>query len=428
MPNKCEYENLAANVRCRRPARYNSQYCVFHETDADKQVSCNRYAALLKSLDRKNDGNWVGFQFPSPFDILDGGQIDSEIDASYASLGAFSLRTISFSDKVTADQLVVSDEFSLSASFEWIRARGAQFYKSAKIAGQCASSADFHASVFYGPAEFRGEWNGEFTLQGATFLDFVEFRGGWIIYASTKPGPPQAPKRKPLFLGQTILQDIKFSHPTRVRFTSVGLDKTLFSGTDLYGVHFYDVLWAKLENGRLGLYDEIFALCSSDPTYRDRAISSVEAAYRNCRLALEKNHDYSTATDFYVGEMKIRRLRRQRGQLNRNIFEDLYRLLSNYGASPSRAFACLLGLAFVHFAVSQSLICAAPDISCSWTPSIGHFIEQAANSVRIVTLQRFLGSWGNDIPGQALLDIIVAGLAPIQIALVVLAVRARIRR
>ena len=202
----------------------------------------------------------------------------------------------------------------------------------------------------------------------------------------------------------------------------------MFIGTDLIGAQFYDVVWPKFKDGRLGLYDEIHLTASSDKSYRTRSLSKLEAAYRNCRRALENNHDYSTATDFYVGEMGVRRKRREKGQLGRNIIEDVYRILSNYGASPSRAMFVLLALAAAHFVINQILICNSAEFTCSWVPSIHNFLDQAAGSLRVITLQRFLSDPASEIPGQLLLDSIFAGLAPIQIALVVLAFRSRIRR
>jgi len=428
MGGDCSYLDTLKSVRCPRPARRQSDFCVFHEPDPARQVSTARFVKLLAVLDRNQDGNWRGFVFPRHFSTSTKDITKSDIDLSFSNLGNFSLNNVTFAGKVRADNLVVSGDFISSAHFNWVRARNVEFQRTTRIGGSCSTSADFNSCVFHGPVYVHGNWEGEFSLQGSRFLDFVEIRGGWNIYASVGAAKQKPPTRNPLFRGQVTLQDIKFSHPSRVRFFSVSLEKTLFVGTDLIGAQFYDVIWPKFKDGRLGLYDEIHMLTSSDPTYRVRDLSKLEAAYRNCRLALERNHDYSTATDFYVGEMNVRQIRRKNGQLGKNFIEDVYRVLSNYGASPARAFGILLAFTAIHFGLNQLLICSATEFTCSWMPSLSHFLDQAAGSVRVVTLQRLLSGPSDDIPGQSLLDSVFAGLAPVQIALVVLAIRSRIRR
>lgn len=428
MSRICAYSIISIGMRCHRKTRFNFPFCVFHESDPSRQISSSRFASLLSILDRKGEGDWRGFIFPPQFNISKSTGIRSDIDLSFASLGNCSISKVTFVGKVTADNLIVKGNFDSHSSFNWLRLRNAQFHQTTMVGGSCSTSADFGNSVFHGPVKFGGNWEGEFILSGARFLDFVEFRGGWNIYASVGASKQKPPTRNSLFRGQAYLQDIMFTHPTRVRFMSVSLEKTLFIGTDLIGAQFYDVLWPKFKDGRLGLYDEIHMRTSSDPSYRVRDLSKLEAAYRNCRLALERNHDYSTATDFYVGEMNVRRIRRQNGQLGKNLIEDVYRALSNYGASPARALGILLALAATHFGLNQLLICSATEFTCSWMPSLSHFLGQAAGSLRVVTLQRFLSDPSIDVPGQLLLDSIFAGLAPIQIALVVLAIRSRIRR
>ena len=119
---------------------------------------------------------------------------------------------------------------------------------------------------------------------------------------------------------------------------------------------------------------------------------------------------------------------RKHGLLERNRIERIYGILSNYGASPGLALSWLLALTSVHFFLNQIAICAASNIVCTHSLNLGNFAEQAASSIRVVTLQRFLGGGEYGYTWHVLLDSIVAGLAPIQIALVVLAIRARIRR
>lgn len=424
----CAYTNETNATRCCRPARFNSDYCIFHETDPNKQASSKRYAALLRVLDRKKDGNWTGFQFPSNFDSAEKYTVRTGINASYSSLGNFSLRNIEFAENVQADHLVSRGEFRISGHFSSVSSQYSRFCKKATFSGSASTSVNLARAEFHGATEFFGGWSGEFRLDGAIFLDFATFHGGWSITLVIGGSKQVPPKRNSLFLGNAILQNVKFCHPTRVRFITVSLERALLSGTDLIGAHFYDVLWTKYEKGRLGLYDERHALLNSDKTYQDRVLANIEAAYRNCRLALEKNHDFSTATDFYLGEMKTRQRRRKKGQLKLSSIESLYRLLSNYGASPSRALLVFALIAGIHFLLSQTLICQAEGVTCSASPSWSAFSDQAASTMRVVTLQRFLSGPDYEIPGLLLLDSIIAALAPIQLALVVLAVRARIRR
>ena len=199
MPTICKYTNLEAGARCSRTARFNSEYCVFHETDVRKQVTCGRYSALLLALDRKGDGDWVGFRFPSPFKTSKAIAVDSEINTSYAVLGDFSATQITFRNKVTADRITATGDLNVSAAFSWLRSRGSEFEQSVSIGGSCEKSADFNGCVFRGPVDIRGTWNGEFSLQRAQFLDFVEIRGGWNIFVTAGGGPPKTADPKLCF-------------------------------------------------------------------------------------------------------------------------------------------------------------------------------------------------------------------------------------
>ena len=430
MSRKCAYIAPDRNTKCARPARGSSANCVFHEPVAEKRVGSNRFAALLKCLDRKGDGNWVGFRFPDSFIFERNACISSKIDLRYATVNVVSIKQVTFENHILADYIEVGGPCYISANMAWIRSRNSTVLSDIHLIVTCKGAADFIESVFHGPATFGGEWSGEFRLGRARFLSFVEFFGGWHIFltvGTSKPQPP--PKKKPLFAGEADLQNVRFAHPEQVHFKSVSLEKTLFSGTDIFGAHFYDVTWATPDPDRLGLYDEKHIVGSSDKSYPARALPRLETAYRSFRLALEKNHDFSTATDFYVGEMETRRRRRNLGQLKRSPIEFLYRMLSLYGSSPTRAFLVLLGLAALHFVLNQGLICAATDSGCAWSIEWTRFAEQAANSLRVISLQRFVfGSQGELLPFQGLLDATFAALAPIQIALLVLAIRARIRR
>ena len=207
----------------------------------------------------------------------------------------------------------------------------------------------------------------------------------------------------------------------------VDLFRAHLIGTDMRGVHFYDVDWHQEKLGRRGLQDEVLVKNSWDRNDRDYLYPRVEAEYRNIRVALEDNKDYSTATDFYVGEMETRRQRM--GFFRKYLFsvEAVYRHSSIYGSSIWRAVSIMIVLIVLHSFLMTRLLANIPVEKLLRFQIIDSFWLVLTNSLKVLTLQRSgpfieIGGW------QTTLDAVFQVIGPIQIALIILAMRARIKR
>lgn len=240
-----------------------------------------------------------------------------------------------------------------------------------------------------------------------------------------------------VFHGDAQMNDVEFRRPERTVFSMVDLSKTYLRGTNLRGVKFWDIIWWQPKLRRNGLYDELFIGRSKDRSFRKVYLPQLEETYRNVRVALEDNRDYSAAADFYIGEMEAARA--QKSFLKRHIFSVVaaYRWLNGYGTKPLQAFLIFLFFLSIHLGLTLML----PNVSREEVLKVGGFqisanaffdalkVEIACllNSLQVMTLQRtdsFIKVGGL----QNLLDTVFRVLGPAQLSLMVLALRARIKR
>ena len=241
-----------------------------------------------------------------------------------------------------------------------------------------------------------------------------------------------------LFDSEIIMTEVEFRRPEGTKFMGVDMSKVSLIGTDVKGVHFDDVKFYQPALKRQGLYDEILLLYNLDYSARSYLLPRVESEYRNVRVAMENNKNFSAATDFYVGEMETRR--HKMFYPKRYVFsiEAIYHALSNFGASPFRAIRMFLWLVLLHAVLTITYAIGAeeaylqvfgekviiPLINDTFNTSIIYII----NSFKILTLQRgeaifYMGSLSGHI-----IDAVFRVLGPIQVALIILAIRVKIKR
>ena len=212
-----------------------------------------------------------------------------------------------------------------------------------------------------------------------------------------------------------------FLKPNQILFSEVDLSRVHFRGTNLRGVRFLGVKWWQPVFNRNGLYDEVYVKSSPDGPFRHLSLPVLEETCRNARVALEENRSFNAASDFYIAEMEA--VREQQSFCRRHIFSvtALYRSVSRYGTSVGAAFWMLSLIYFLH--VTASIYVQLP---IGLVPSLEEFLEVALRSLKILLLVRTEQSL--TLMPQPWLDIGLRLLGPIQIAMLAIAFRARIKR
>lgn len=238
-----------------------------------------------------------------------------------------------------------------------------------------------------------------------------------------------------VFDSEVDMQDVEFRQPERTRFHMVNLSRAHIIGTNFRGVNFQSVSW-QTKNKRKVIYDEIYIEKSNDKSYKKNRLPFLEEAYRNLRVAFESNKDFSTANDFYIGEMEAKR--EQKPFLRKYVFSivALYYWLSRYGTSPTRAILAFCFLVIIHSIITWILVQDASSIlkdfkievsSVSIIAKSQTISVYLINSLKVLTLQRF-GKF-IDIEGwQNLLDTTFRIVGPVQLFLIVLSLRTKVKR
>jgi hypothetical protein len=241
-----------------------------------------------------------------------------------------------------------------------------------------------------------------------------------------------------LFLSNVIFSNVDFRRPDRTHFISVDLSQAEILGTDFRGVQFYDVNWFISGLGRNGIYDEIKLKQSNDLELIHFMQRQLEEAYRITRLSLEVNKDYNTASDFYIGEMDLKR--QSMNSLRRYFLsvEAWYETLSTYGTSPKQAIKLFAYLCLLHISICTYLLTndftfqniigttahSNPLNPFLWTK----FNIHITHTLQVFTLQKVNLASTFDTNAIKLTDAIFRIISPIQIAITALSFRSRIKR
>jgi hypothetical protein len=190
-----------------------------------------------------------------------------------------------------------------------------------------------------------------------------------------------------------------------VAFVNVDLSECLLVGNALQQMTFSRVIWPT-RAGRYLLFDETVEKQQRIP------LDSLKEAYQILKQKSQEAGDHAHAGDFHFGELEMRR--HAWGALG-SLFclEFLYWLLSGYSTRPRRAFVAFglltVTAACLYWAVGQS--------------GVSTFSDALRFSLAVSTLQKreaiTVGSW---------IQVIQTVLAAIILALLVLAVRLRVKR
>ena len=226
-----------------------------------------------------------------------------------------------------------------------------------------------------------------------------------------------------VFAGEGQMQDVIFAKPEQTLFSQVDLSRVYLRGTNLRGVRFLGVNWWQPKLGRNGLHDEIFIRLSQDGPFRYQNLPVLEETCRNVRVALEESRSFNVASDFYIAEMEA--VRARLSLLRRTVFSvpAMYRMVSNYGTSVWAAFRTLILLVFVYVLVTVGL-------ETAWeTGRVASVAGDAwVRAIRVLIFQTSDLAWHSVPVGQVIADSMLRVLGLIQIAMLVLAFRSRIKR
>lgn len=315
---------------------------------------------------------------------------------------------VEFADKVTFGR----SEFFETAT---IRFSDASFCKESYFHNICSG-----AQVTFSDCEFREETN----FSNAVFRAPLRFfRSTFRSLARFEDEPPKTDKKPRL----------------NVRFHEVDMERIAFRRADLRNASFYHCynldkaefsacLWNQAFGRQRLLYDEL-ALRGSQPawgTENDEAITNsppvdhewerVENTYRDLRRNFEDRKDYAGASEFYVGEMEMRRLAKPRVVSGILSLEALYLHLSTYGENWWKPLLYLFGL----LVISTLVYAGWPSNSTMLGLSLLH-------SLSVLTLLRVSVAEPLHWTGQ-IMAIMQLVLSPILITLSLLAIRRKLRR
>jgi hypothetical protein len=144
--------------------------------------------------------------------------------------------------------------------------------------------------------------------------------------------------------------------------------------------------------------------------------AEVAGVYRALRKALESGADEPGASDFYYGEMEMRRVDKRASRAERLVVA-LYWLLAGYGLRASRALGWFAILFIGAALILQSI--GLQDSQASFGSALLTALEGAIPGVSTVAE---LTTWGR------LIDIVLTVSGPLLLGLAILALRNRIKR
>jgi hypothetical protein len=148
----------------------------------------------------------------------------------------------------------------------------------------------------------------------------------------------------------------------------------------------------------------------------DISAAQVAGAYRSLRRALENGGDEPGASDFYYGEMEMRR-RDSRAARAERFVVFLYWILAGYGLRATRALGWLLVAL-----ITGSVLFLSVGLRNPKAPFHQGFLTAAQAAIPGVPTTMALTAWGHWI------DIALTILGPVLLGLAALALRNRIKR
>ena len=227
--------------------------------------------------------------------------------------------------------------------------------------------------------------------------------------------------------------------PIYVRFLNIDMQRVAFRSADLQNVsfihcynldksEFFSCNWNMAYGRQRVLHDEL-VMRGQKPIWGSDAGEDigfdvtnakewerVESTYRNIRRNFEDRRDFAGASEFYVGEMEMRRLPKPRIRRQFLSLEALYLNLSNYGENwwkPIVILLLLLGISTLVYA--------------GWPINSDTLGISLMYSLSVFTLLRVSVGEPLHWTGQ-LMAIVQLVLSPVLITLSVLAIRRKLKR
>lgn len=448
------------------------------------------FQPALDSLVAASDGNWDGFVFPP--NVAWPARVDFPVNARGCRFAEFDLNSVQFAQQVDFSDSVFDSgmvlracKFDAPVTFDRCRFSGsvdilntkfgaASFYR-AEFSGRTvlranfAGAANFNEAVFRESVTFAGWRNISMSVQVAlsgvtafgigavvgnrappSVLERIRKSVAALVAAFRRTGHKvrkqiraladhartrwnrfrrRYAKRDPnterlrVFESEGQLQNVIFMRPEQTVFSDVDFSKVSFRGTNLRGVQFLGVNWWQPRLGRNGLYDEVLLLSTDDGPYRRQSLPALEETCRNVRVALEESRNFDAASDFYIAELDAHR--RYLAWPRRLLFSipAIYRIVSIYGTSVGRALIVMLALVGAHAACTVWISFGGTELD-----GLGKWWHGLSRSVRVLIFQSNDLSWRAVRPGQIAADTAFRVLGLVQIAMVVLAFRSRIKR
>ncbi len=279
---------------CDRNALEKSNYCILHEnyrsTTYDEDYLNREKAKALYEEIKSGVRNFKGCIFPE------------------ISLTNMNFQNINFTDCVFKGAVDFSgSKFKGKTSFENCIFESDALFESCEFVGYTSFEeasfkkyANFIDSIFYSKINFESVYFSDVTFYNAEFNENVSFSNsiftGFVRFEGSS--------NNLVFYSEAEFDDISFRLPNEVEFINLDLSRASFFNTNIEDVRFADVKWATAGKlfRRKAIYNELLI---DQKVYRDYEL--VADIYRRLRASYEKRLQYQYASDFYIGEMEIKR-------------------------------------------------------------------------------------------------------------------------
>ena len=425
-------------------------YCVLHFPNRNKEGFGEVFQARLE----QESYDFRGVYFPDAVS-LENRTFHTIVDFSFAT---FAQSTNFFSAKFTQDAKFISAEFLKDALFNSTFLYENAYFGSARFCNRAyfvntefTYDADFRSVIFEEESETFFLWTyfqGVVNFRFATFKGYVSFTGE---------------DESTVFLGdyaQLNMQNARLEKPERISFQNVVLRPSWFINTDPRKFLFTNVHWKNLKN--FAVDAEIKDLEEARKILNAKHLLTI--ACRHLATNYEENNRFEEASKFrqmaFETEWldKKENVRKGRGKIlissqtsinnpssppkffsaSRKIIKEiwqeiktsqiilshrLYRFSSKFGESSGRALLVLVGIIIVCAILYMSPLCRFGK--AEKTSSLG-LTESITYSLRVMVLQRPEPLPEND--GAKLVVALESVLAPLQAALLALAVRRKFMR
>jgi len=414
--------------------------CAFHlPSDHKNSLSCDKYNDLLieeiKEAKENRDDifelHWEGFNFPKDhvlFDFLKFEAVSEKLSKSWINIRESNIQNILIAARdihtlILSDSIVHGDTTIGVADIRRISTGKTIFHGKFHCASR-THEFDARGAIFEDEFSFTATIYKRAIFTNCRFLKSCIFSGvSGQVFENNADN-----EFRIVGFDYSI-----FGKPNETLFQDVDLRKASFNSVALVDVRFNNTNFYQEELNRNGLYNEVKELQKNNKPSSNQAKNNntikrfhhLIYEYRQIRMAMESNKEYTKAHDFYIGEMESRQ------RQNWSFVIGLYRFSSHFGTNYTRAFCILICMFIIHFFLS---IILSPDISilklCCDSNMANNWLQLsdiAIHSISTGTLQR-VGLLENTSNWQSLIDLIFRVLIPIQAAMFVLALRNKTKR